>query len=114
MTAPLHRQLAALSRRIIRTGQTADRVAALAARRVTVPLTGIAVGASTVDITWAPPINRPYLVVVTVLTLPVNLPLLCAAVQPPSRHAFGATLDVFSTALAPIANATLDVLIIPF
>jgi len=114
VTGPLQRQLTALARRITRTGATADRTATKLPRRITVALTNIPIGASTVEITFSPPILGSYLVVVTVLSLPVNLPLLHAAVQPPSRHAFGATLDVFSTALAPIANATLDVLVQPF
>lgn len=104
------RRLRADNARLVR------RVAALEAlipRRVTVDLTNIAVGPTTIPITWSPPIPGGYGVSITVIAGAVNLPLLNPGVQSGSSTPSGCNILLYSTAVAPISAAGLNIAIMP-
>jgi hypothetical protein len=104
------RQLRALLDRLARRVLALEQ---LTPRRATVSLTNIAVGLTTVEVSWATPINGSYTPVVTVVAGAVNLPSLVVAAQSGSKSSTGFTVLVVNTAALPIAAAGLDIVAIP-
>lgn len=85
----------------------------LLARRVTVSLADIAVGLTTVPITWTPPINGGYTAVVTVIAGAADLPKLVVGVKAGSKAPAGCDILVVNVAALAISAAGLDIIIVP-
>jgi hypothetical protein len=102
----------------IRDGNTATQLALALSladrpREFKQPLTAIAVGQSTVAVTWTMPIDGDYVVIPTIICAAPNVGLLTAGLQASSQTPTGCTVIVANRSAGQIAAAVLDVLIHP-
>ena len=87
--------------------------AQLTPRRISVPLSDITVGLTTVPVTWTPPISGGYTAVVTVIGAAADLPKLAVGVKVGSKTPSGCDVLVVNTAALPVSAAGLDIIIVP-